>query len=156
MSRCRTKAEDIKNREHYFNRYIAMEVRHDQEEQDVYNNMFASLDELQEGGEKGLSQKACKMLAAGSEENNLEEMLCSTSLLSWIDYVENPKLYEGLRSLTTEQQIFVTLRFRLCYTQDEIAAVYQIKQQNVSRREARIIKKLKKFANCNNKLDTPW
>lgn len=145
MSRRRTKAEDIKNPEHYFNRYVAMEIRHDQEAQSAYDNMFDSLDELLSGGENGLSKNASKLLEANSGERDLEEMLCNTSLLAWIDYIDNPRLYEGIRSLTKNQQIFVTLRFRLCYTQEEIAGVYRITQQNASRREDRIIKKLKKF-----------
>lgn len=82
MSRRRTKAEDIKNPEHYFNRYIAMEIRHDQEAQNAYDNMFASLDELLSGGENGISKTASTLLEANSGERDLEEMLCSTSLLA--------------------------------------------------------------------------
>lgn len=142
MSKRRTKAEDIKNPEHYFNRYIAMEIRHDQEVQKAYNNRFDSLDELLTGGENGLSKTASKLLEANSGERDLEEMLCNTSLLAWIDYIDNPRLYEGVRSLTKNQQIFITLRFRFCYTQKEIADYFQVKQQSILNQEKRIIKKL--------------
>lgn len=145
MSKRRTKAEDIKNPEHYFNRYIAMEIRHDQEVQKAYNNRFDSLDELLTGGENGLSKTASKLLEANSGERDLEEMLCNTSLLAWIDYIDNPRLYEGVRSLTKNQQIFITLRFRFCYTQKEIADYFQVKQQSILNQEKRIIKKLKIF-----------
>ena len=135
MSKRRTKAEDIKNPEHYFNRYIAMEIRHDQEVQKAYNNRFDSLDELLTGGENGLSKTASKLLEANSGERDLEEMLCNTSLLAWIDYIDNPRLYEGVRSLTKNQQIFITLRFRFCYTQKEIADYFQVKQQSILNQE---------------------
>lgn len=145
MSRRRTKAEDIKNPEHFFNRYIAMEIRHDREAQNAYDNMFDSLDELLSGSENGISKTASKLLDASSGERDLEEMLCNTSLLAWIDYIDNPRLYEGIRSLTNNQQIFVTLRFRLCYTQKEIADFFQVTQQSILNQEKRIIKKLKIF-----------
>lgn len=145
MSRRKTKADDIKHPEHYFNRYIAMEVRHDREAQNTYHNMFDSLDELLAGGEKGLNQTARKLLETRNGERDLEDMLCSTSLLAWIDYIDNPKLHEGICSLTKDQQIFITLRFRLCYTQGEIADCLQIRQQSVLNREKKILRKLKKF-----------
>ena len=122
-----------------------MEIRHDQEVQKAYNNRFDSLDELLTGGENGLSKTASKLLEANSGERDLEEMLCNTSLLAWIDYIDNPRLYEGVRSLTKNQQIFITLRFRFCYTQKEIADYFQVKQQSILNQEKRIIKKLKIF-----------
>ena len=118
-----------------------MEIRHDQEVQKAYNNRFDSLDELLTGGENGLSKTASKLLEANSGERDLEEMLCNTSLLAWIDYIDNPRLYEGVRSLTKNQQIFITLRFRFCYTQKEIADYFQVKQQSILNQEKRIIKK---------------
>ena len=122
-----------------------MEIRHDQEVQKAYNNRFDSLDELLTGGENGLSKTASKLLETNSGERDLEEMLCNTSLLAWIDYIDNPRLYEGVRSLTKNQQIFITLRFRFCYTQKEIADYFQVKQQSILNQEKRIIKKLKIF-----------
>ena len=35
MSRRKTKAEEIRNPEHYFNKYIAMEIRKDKEKDDA-------------------------------------------------------------------------------------------------------------------------
>lgn len=46
MSRRKTKAENIQNPEHYFNRYIAKEVIHDTEETQAYkkhNNSFEAI-----------------------------------------------------------------------------------------------------------------
>ena len=46
MSRRRTKAEEIRNPEHYFNRYVACERKKEQEEDAEYYNLHCSLDEL--------------------------------------------------------------------------------------------------------------
>ena len=46
MSRRRTKAEDIRNPEHYFNRYIARERKKEQEEDTEYYNLHESLDSM--------------------------------------------------------------------------------------------------------------
>ena len=46
MSRRRTKAEEIRNPEHYFNRYIACERKKEQEEDTEYYNLHESLDSM--------------------------------------------------------------------------------------------------------------
>ena len=46
MSRRKTKAEEIRNPEHYFNRYIARERKKEQEEDTEYYNLHESLDSM--------------------------------------------------------------------------------------------------------------
>ena len=48
MSRRRTKAEEIRNPEHYFNRYIACERKKEQEEDAEYYDLHESLDSMVE------------------------------------------------------------------------------------------------------------
>lgn len=45
MLRCKTKAEEIRNPEHYFNRYIARERKKEQEDTEYYN-LHESLDSM--------------------------------------------------------------------------------------------------------------
>ena len=53
MSRRRTKAEEIRNPEHYFNRYVACERKKEQKEDAEYYNLHCSLDELSEQAAAG-------------------------------------------------------------------------------------------------------
>ena len=55
MSRRRTKAEEIRNPEHYFNRYVACERKKEQEEDAEYYNLHCSLDELSEQAAAGFN-----------------------------------------------------------------------------------------------------
>ena len=53
MSRRRTKAEEIRNPEHYFNRYIACERKKEQEEDAEYYDLHESLDSMVERASTG-------------------------------------------------------------------------------------------------------
>ena len=57
MSRRKTKSEEIIDSERYFNKYIAMEVKHDLQETHDYYAMFSSLDQIIEAEEDGYTGK---------------------------------------------------------------------------------------------------
>lgn len=57
MPKRQTKAEDIRDPWHYFNRYISKEILQDQKKQAEYYKMFASLDELLSEETAGLSRR---------------------------------------------------------------------------------------------------
>ena len=139
MSRRKTKAEEIRNPEHYFNKYIAKEILKDREKEDEYYKMFDSLEELTESG-KRTSHENLMLVAVNVDGRELEAALCESTLFGWIDYIENPTLHKAIRILPDEDKFFLTLRFKDCLTQKETAKVMQVVQSSVSRREKRLKK----------------
>ena len=140
MSRRKTKPEEIRNPEHYFNKYIAMEVKKDQETQQEYNDFFCSLDEKLEGGEAGQGKSAAMLLSVNVDNAELEHSLADSSLLAWIDYIENQLLHRAIKQLPREHQILLTLRYKLCLSQEQVGDMLGMTQQAVSASEKRFLK----------------
>lgn len=72
MSRRKTKSEDIRNPEHYFNRYIAKERLKDQERQAEYDNFFCSLDEKLSLGDGKIGGRSQMLVAVNENGDDLE------------------------------------------------------------------------------------
>ena len=68
-----------------------------------------------------------------------------TSLLGWIELIENESLHKALKSLKIEDQIFISYIVKECKTQRELAKIYGIAQKNICKKFERLIKKIKKF-----------
>lgn len=145
MSRRKTRPEEIRDPKRYFNKYVAKEVAHGLEERGEYYETNRSLEEILEGGEEGISRSIQMHLATNVDGSDLERMLEERSTLAWIDGIENEVLYNAIVSLSFEDCCFLTYRYRLCLTQQEIAQLLHINQSNVSRKEERLIKYLKEF-----------
>ena len=139
MSRRKTKAEEIRNPEHYFNKYIAMEIRKDKEKDDEYYEMFDSLEELTDSGRR-TSHEKLMLVAVNVDDGELEAALCESTLFGWIDYIENPTLHKAIRVLPDEDKFFLTLRFKNGLSQKETAEVMRVVQSSISRREKRLKK----------------
>lgn len=140
MSRRRTKAQEIRNPENYFNKYIAMEIRKDREKDEEYYEMFVSLeDALSSSGRK--SHKTLMLMAANIDDRELEKKLADTTLFGWIDYIQDSTLYRAIKALPDEDKYFLTLRYKHCLTQRDIALMLHMTQSAVCQRE----QALKKF-----------
>lgn len=74
MSRRRTKAEEIRNPEHYFNRYIACERKKEQEEDAEYYNLHCSLDELSEQAAAGFNHDFVYFFSVNRENEDMERL----------------------------------------------------------------------------------
>ena len=74
-------------------------------------------------------------------DKHLEEQ----NLLGWIEVIEKPKLYEAMKRLPIEDQIFISYIVKECCTQKELAEIYEIAQQNISKRLLKILNKIKKL-----------
>ena len=74
-------------------------------------------------------------------DKHLEEQ----NLLGWIEVIEKPKLYEAMKRLPIEDQIFISYIVKECCTQKELAEIYEIAQQNISKRFVKILNKIKKL-----------
>ena len=144
MSRRKTKAEEIRNPEHYFNKYLAMEILKDREKEDEYYEMFDSLEELTESG-KRTSHENLMLVAVNVDNRDLEAALAASSQFAWIEMIKNPKLYKVISELSCQQKELLTYRYHLSLSQVETARILGIAQQTVSRHEERIFKKIKKF-----------
>lgn len=139
MPRRKTKPEEIRNPEHYFNRYIAKEIVKDQEKQAEYDDFFCSLEEKLEL-DVGRSQR---LIAANENNRDLEDQLADSSFLTWIDYIENPKLYRAVCQMTEKEKRILTFRFRYSFTQRETAEAMDMTQVAVHRCEKQILKRLR-------------
>lgn len=145
MSRRRTNPEDIKNPEHYFNSYIAKETRREQEAAAEYYEFFDSLTEAFPYG-LDVPGRGKQLLAVCCMENDpFEHEASETSLLGWIDQIEDRRLYTAINGLTERQKILLSLRYQQCLSQKDTALAMGITQQMVSSSENRILKKIKKY-----------
>ena len=80
-----------------------------------------------------------------SSTTDVDKQLFQTSLLGWIELVENENLHKALKSLKIEDQIFISYIVKECKTQRELAKIYGIAQKNICKKFERLIKKIKKF-----------
>ncbi len=111
MSRHRTKAENIKIPEHYFNSYIAKEVQREQSASRKYYFFFDSLEEKFPNGFNFLGGDTSASGVLLIQNEGFEHELSECSLTAWIDQIENEQLYTVLQHLTERQKILISLRY---------------------------------------------
>lgn len=142
MSRRKTKAENIKNPEHYFNSMIKRELERDKNKTAKYHTMFISYDEITDMDSIRMTRDILLQLVAkqGKELHSGE-----APWLSWFESFENETLYFAVLRLTQRQQFILYRRFYLEYSQEQIGAFLNIPQQAVSSNMRTAIKKIKKF-----------
>ena len=80
-----------------------------------------------------------------SENTDIENQAFEKNLLGWIELIENEKLHKAIKNLSIEDQIFISYIVKECKTQRELAEVYKMAQQNVSKKFSKIIEKLRKI-----------
>ena len=80
-----------------------------------------------------------------SENIDIENQAFEKKLLGWIELIENEKLHKAIKNLSIEDQIFISYIVKECKTQRELAEVYKMAQQNVSKKFSKIIEKLRKI-----------
>lgn len=145
MSRRKTKPEDIRNPEHYFNRMIALEVQRDKEENEEYQKRFPSLEAMLEGGEAGPSSDTVMLLVSNESNDEFERHMADSTFLGWIDTVKNPILHSALQSLSDDDKALITLRYKECLSVRETAKRMHISKSSVDRSEQRIKKTIRAF-----------
>ena len=80
-----------------------------------------------------------------SSTSDVDRQLFQTSLLGWIELVENENLHKALKSLKIEDQIFISYIVKECKTQRELAKIYNVDHRTVGRRFQKILNIIKKF-----------
>ena len=78
-----------------------------------------------------------------SVDENLDKHLEEQNLLGWIELIENPKLYEAVKNLSIDDQIFISYIVKEGRTQRELSRTYGVAQKNISKRFNRVIEKIK-------------
>ena len=125
--------KNIKNELAYFYRVIKnMDIK-DNIKQSKINEHETPLDEI--------------LYDQFSVGENMDKHLEEKTLLGWIKLIENQKLYEAVKGLSTEDQIFISYIVRENKTQQELAEKYRISQQNISKRFSKVSKRLRQLLN---------
>ena len=78
-----------------------------------------------------------------SEDFDVDKQVAEQSLLGWTELIENENLHNAVKSLSVEEQIFISYIVKECRTQRELSAMYGITHQNISKRFNNITKKLR-------------
>ena len=78
---------------------------------------------------------------------NMDKHLEERNLLGWIELIENPKLYEAVKNLPIEDQIFISYIVKGGLKQRELSIMYELTQQGISHKFNKIIVNINKFLN---------
>ena len=107
--------EDIKNEIAYFYKVIRhMDIK-DSIRQAKINEHETPLDEI--------------LYDQFSVDENLDKHLEEQNLLGWIELIENQKLYEVVKGLSIEDQIFISYIVKEGRTQRELSRIYGVAQK---------------------------
>ena len=121
--------DDIKNEIAYFHKVIKNMDLKDNIKSSKINEYEIPIEEV--------------MYDAFSNEFDVDKQLFQTSLLGWIELVENENLHKALKSLSIEDQILISYIVKECKTQQELASKYGINQSSVKNRFGKILRILK-------------
>ena len=145
MSRRRTKPEEIKNKSHYFKRYVAKEALHDHIMQNDYESMNVSLEQTLESKDRVVNSERLRMLAVNENGELFDAYMAESSVESWLECISNPGLHKALKQLTEIQQNILYLRYYHMLSQRETAEILHCTQQCVSKHERAVRRKIKNF-----------
>lgn len=121
--------DDIKNEIAYFHKVIKNMDLKDNIKRSKINEYEIPIEEV--------------MYDEFSNTSDVNKQLFQTSLLGWIELIENENLHKALKSLSIEDQIFISYIVKECKTQQELALKYGINQSSVKNRFGKILRVLK-------------
>ena len=128
MSRRR---DNIKNELAYFYKVIKnMDIK-DNIKQSKINEHKTPLDEI--------------LYDQFSVGENMDKHLEEKTLLGWIELIENQKLYEAVKGLSIEDQIFISYIIKEGLTQRELSIMYGLTQQDISYKFNKLIHSINKI-----------
>lgn len=79
-----------------------------------------------------------------SYECEMDKLLFKSSLLGWIELIENERLHKAVKSLPIRDQIFISYIVKECKTQTELSKKYKVSQSAICQRFCKLIRILKK------------
>lgn len=128
----------IENPEHYFNKYVSCEIKNDKKKCEKIRENECSLDER-------LAKGQIPPCFICNQYNELfENIIFDKDNLSWLECIENERLYFALKQLKTAQLNLIYLNLIKGYTQREIAAELKINQKTVNVNIKRVVKRILK------------
>lgn len=145
MSKHKTKPEDIRDPNNYFNSFVATEVRRSKEATKDYYKMFDSLDQIVEDELDGHRGQYTRVLAGEDPSISLENLKCCKTPSEWMELMQSESLFKAFRRLSEEHQSILFLRYYKEETQKEIADSLGVSQQAVGKEEKKAIKILWEF-----------
>ena len=74
---------------------------------------------------------------------DVEKELAEKDLLSWVELIENRKLYQAIKKLSVEDQIFISYIFQEDKIQQQLSKVYKTSQSQISDKYNKIMRKIK-------------
>ena len=123
--------KNIKNELAYFYRVIKnMDIK-DNIKQSKINEHETPLDEI--------------LYDQFSVGENMDKHLEEKTLLGWIELIENQKLYEAVKGLSIEDQIFISYIIKEGLTQRELSIMYGLTQQDISYKFNKLIHSINKI-----------
>ena len=123
--------KNIKNELAYFYRVIKnMDIK-DNIKQSKINEHETPLDEI--------------LYDQFSVGENMDKHLEEKTLLGWIELIENQKLYEAVKGLSIEDQIFISYIVKEGRTQRELSIMYGLTQQDISYKFNKLIHSINKI-----------
>ena len=125
--------ENIKNELAYFYKVIKNLDIKDSIKQSKINEYETPLDEI--------------LYNQFSVDENLDKHLEEQNLLGWIELIENSKLYEAVKNLSIEDQIFISYIIKEGRTQRELSIMYELTQQAISCHFNKIMLRINGFLN---------
>ena len=75
---------------------------------------------------------------------DVEEEMADATLIGWIELIENEALYKAVKSLSLEDQIFISYIFKEGKKQCEMSKIYNVSQKTISIKLSKIIGNIKK------------
>lgn len=139
MSRKKTTKESIRNPEHYFNRFIALEIQRDKRKQTEISNMELSLEE------NSLNISITYQCATNTAHEDFDAITLGDARLAWIETIKDERLYNAMQQLDLEQKLILVMYFHDGHTQQEIAELLQVSQVNISKRIMKIYEQIVKM-----------
>ena len=80
-----------------------------------------------------------------SNDFDVDKQCQDKNLLGWIELIENENLHKAVKSLSVEDQIFISYIVKECRTQRDLAQIYKVNQRTIGRKFEKILNKIKKF-----------
>ena len=124
-------ANNIKNELAYFYKVIKNMDSDDNTKRTKINKHETSIEEV-----------SCNKF---SYECEMDKLLFKNSLLGWIELIENENLHKAIKSLSIEEQIFISYIVKECKTQRELAQIYNVDHKTVGRKIVKILNIIRKF-----------
>lgn len=80
-----------------------------------------------------------------SDDFDVDKQAAEQSLLGWIELIENENLHKAVKSLSIEDQIFISYIVKECRTQRELSKIYKVDHRTIGRKFEKILNVIRKF-----------